>query len=67
MKKQKIVQDKGFAWIILVIKFTINMIETSIYMSPAIYMVAWDMSFDVTKAQLGTTGALLNGVAVAAG
>ena len=63
MTYRKYEQDKGFAWAILAITLIYNIIEASVYMSPAIYMMVWDEEFEVTKRELGTVSALLNGVA----
>ena len=62
MKPRKVEQDKGYAWVILVITLVTNIIEASVVMSPGIYILAWDKSFNATRAELGTTGSLLSGV-----
>ena len=67
MARRKTEQDKGFAWIILIVTMVANMIEASVFMSPAVYLVAWDNAFDVSKAQLGLAGSLLNGMTCIAG
>ena len=59
--------DKGFAWIILAVTLATNIIEASVFMSPAVYLVAWDNAFDVSKAELGLVGSMMNGMTCIAG
>ena len=60
-------QDGGYAWVVLVVTLVYNTIEGSVFMSAAIYLMAWDETFDVTKAELGTLGSLLTCVAIFTG
>ena len=55
------VVDKGYAWLVLFVAVIYNMIEAMLFFSSTIYMVEWDNTFDVSKAQLGMAGALMNG------
>ena len=56
-------QDHGYAWAILVITVVYNSLEASLFLSPAVYLMYWDETFDVSKAQLGSLGSLMNSVA----
>ena len=61
MEDARKVVDKSYAWLVLIMVIIYNMIEAMLFFSSTIYMVEWDNTFDVTKAQLGMAGALMNG------
>ena len=59
MKLPKETQDRGYAWVILVVTLLYNLIEASVFMCPSVYLIAWDNAFDSTKARLGAVGSLM--------
>ena len=54
--------DQGYAWCVLVVAFLYNVIEGSVYMSPAVYMIDWLGKFNTSTANIGFVASMMNGV-----
>lgn len=60
-------RDSGFAWVVLLASFVYNTLEVTVYMSPSVFLMAWDEHFDATKTQLGAVGSLMSSMISVAG